>query len=140
MFVGAAPRLHLPLPHSHERRETMEWRNRIFPAGARTPHWAHRRPTLVPLQLKLRHALGTYPYLTYMGDYLETDSGYYSHPPFSSHILTGDTSGYTRQTPWRLHTKTTSCLSPLLHTHTHTQRSPLNSLTHAPSSQATSWP
>jgi hypothetical protein len=24
----------------------MEWRDRIFPAGARTPPWAHRRPTL----------------------------------------------------------------------------------------------
>jgi hypothetical protein len=34
---------------TNERRKTMEWRHRIFLAGARTPPWAHIHPTLVPL-------------------------------------------------------------------------------------------
>jgi hypothetical protein len=41
------------LTRTNELRETMEWRHRAFPAGARTPPWAHIHPTLIPLRLTL---------------------------------------------------------------------------------------
>jgi hypothetical protein len=69
------------LIRTNERRKTMEWRHRIFSAGARTPPRAHERRrgrtnTLLPFSW-------AHTPVTYMGDYLETTSGYYSH---SGHI------------------------------------------------------
>jgi hypothetical protein len=107
--VGASLASSLSLSQlTHRRRWKTEWRDRIFPAGARTPPWAQQHPNLFLFSAGSYHNLQRYTrtYAVHQG----------SSPTGRAHTTV---------------TAETTSFSPLAHLHTE-RRLYIASYTHAP--------